>query len=255
MVEQHSQRCGGRAAVVWYVLPVALVLGLWSVYQLWPGFYLSWIIEARQREWMALEIATVVLAFSASGFLGAAALIRWRAERGQGAWWRAGCWPVAAVALASFFFAGEEISWGQTYLGWGTPALFRKTHGGGETNLHNADLLPIDVRAAANLFLVAVFFVVPALQHWLPKLLPASWRAVTPDAPAIWCVAVAFIWRVVKDGWQWRYSTEQLLAQPFYMEFVEQFNEHKELLVALGLLCYGVRLWRRVRVVAGASPS
>jgi hypothetical protein len=44
---------------------------------------------------------------------------------------------LALAALGAFYVAGEEASWGQHYLGWGTPETWQSVNDQGETNLHN----------------------------------------------------------------------------------------------------------------------
>jgi tetratricopeptide (TPR) repeat protein len=46
-------------------------------------------------------------------------------------------WFYLALALASFYTAGEEISWGQRLLGFGSPEFFDEYNLQEETNLHN----------------------------------------------------------------------------------------------------------------------
>ncbi len=41
------------------------------------------------------------------------------------------------LGLACLFFAGEEASWGQHWLGWETPDQIKDLNDQGETNLHN----------------------------------------------------------------------------------------------------------------------
>jgi len=43
----------------------------------------------------------------------------------------------ALLALLSFFIAGEEISWGQRFVGVDSPDFFAQHNAQGETNLHN----------------------------------------------------------------------------------------------------------------------
>ena len=44
---------------------------------------------------------------------------------------------IAMVTLASFYFAGEEISWGQQLFHWSTPEVISEYNDQHETNLHN----------------------------------------------------------------------------------------------------------------------
>jgi len=41
------------------------------------------------------------------------------------------------ITLACIYFAGEEISWGQQLVGWGTPEWIKEINDQHETNLHN----------------------------------------------------------------------------------------------------------------------
>jgi hypothetical protein len=41
------------------------------------------------------------------------------------------------ITLACFYFAGEEISWGQHLIGWDTPESIKEINDQGETNIHN----------------------------------------------------------------------------------------------------------------------
>ncbi len=44
---------------------------------------------------------------------------------------------ILLVTLACIYIAGEEISWGQQLVGWGTPEWVREVNDQRETNLHN----------------------------------------------------------------------------------------------------------------------
>lgn len=41
------------------------------------------------------------------------------------------------VTLGCFYFAGEELSWGQHFFGWGTPEYLEQINDQEETNIHN----------------------------------------------------------------------------------------------------------------------
>lgn len=49
-------------------------------------------------------------------------------------------WLVLLV-LGCVYYAGEEISWGQHWFGWGTPDTWLDVNDQGETNLHNTSAL------------------------------------------------------------------------------------------------------------------
>ena len=46
----------------------------------------------------------------------------------------------AGFALMCFGFAGEEVSWGQHWLGWSSPEYFAEYNRQGETNFHNLNI-------------------------------------------------------------------------------------------------------------------
>ncbi len=48
---------------------------------------------------------------------------------------------VLLIVLGAVYFAGEEISWGQHFFGWGTPEPWARINEQAETNLHNTSSL------------------------------------------------------------------------------------------------------------------
>lgn len=46
-------------------------------------------------------------------------------------------WAMIVMTLGAFYFAGEEVSWGQHLFGWETPEGFVAINDQQETNLHN----------------------------------------------------------------------------------------------------------------------
>lgn len=48
---------------------------------------------------------------------------------------------LALLVLGCIYYAGEEISWGQHWFGWGTPDTWLDVNDQGETNLHNTSAL------------------------------------------------------------------------------------------------------------------
>jgi len=47
------------------------------------------------------------------------------------------CYWILLVTLACIYIAGEELSWGQQLVGWGTPEWVKEINDQHETNLHN----------------------------------------------------------------------------------------------------------------------
>jgi hypothetical protein len=48
---------------------------------------------------------------------------------------------VLLIVAGAIYFAGEEISWGQHFFGWGTPEGWARINEQAETNLHNTSAL------------------------------------------------------------------------------------------------------------------
>ena len=59
-----------------------------------------------------------------------------------------GPWMILG-ALALFYFAGVELSWGQHILKWDSPDLFKQVNRQEETNLHNIDEALVRLRFSA----------------------------------------------------------------------------------------------------------
>ena len=247
----------------WYVIawatPIALPIALVLTYVAAPDFYLRWILEERRREWQIVELITVISALAASILLATAAqrLFRhgpslypdcpgpkWTAGRG-------GAILIGLTAVASFFFAGEEISWGQTYLGWSTPRSYKEISG--ETNLHNIRDLFISVQSMGSLFILIMFIGLPILWAITPlrAKLPDDWKPAIAEWPVVFTIAVAFTWKGFKNAYGWIVTDVETSPTPFSEDFVAQINEQKEMLVAVGLLMYGLHRLAAARRVRG----
>lgn len=95
-----------------YASPVALLGVMVFVYWLAPGFYLAYILEEKHRETQAVEIFTFTASITAAGLLFWSAIRLWRTEwyDGRVPGWPGGPMIILTAAMATFFFAGEEIS-------------------------------------------------------------------------------------------------------------------------------------------------
>ena len=111
----------------WLWLPVAVVLVLFAWPQAFPANYRAWVGGERG----ALELLHVLIPL-ASLVLAGRMLVLTQVRRQPLLW----AW-LALAALGSLYIAGEEASWGQHYLGWGTPEVWQALNDQNETNLHN----------------------------------------------------------------------------------------------------------------------
>lgn len=219
---------------------------LLGTYLISPRFYLTYVLSSTEREFQVVELITVTEAFLAASMLSCAGWRLWRrpsrdlgSDQGGprgGQRLQPALLVLGLTAAAAFFFAGEEISWGQTFLGWDTPQTYA-AHSG-ETNLHNTSL---PVQSLGSLYLAAVFFGLPLAWRYRDALgLPPGLRSAVPPGPVIFTFAFAFAWKAWKSVYGLIGDKDPQSATTFYLGFLEQINEQKEMLCAHGLLVYGV---------------
>lgn len=112
---------------IWLGLPPAVVLVQVAAKAVGNDFYRRWM----RSETGVVEILTVLFLLVA-----VAAGLRLFALRRRVAWTH---FPVFALLMAAgcFFFAGEEASWGQHWLGFAPPEVIAARNDQGEFNLHN----------------------------------------------------------------------------------------------------------------------
>ncbi len=220
-----------------YTWPLLVILSLVISYITAPRFFVTYIFQAQEREFQLVEIMTFLAAAIAGMVLLVAAWKFWHWTN----YWSAGL--VGIIAIACLFFAGEEISWGQSYLQWSTPTWW-KTHFSGETNLHNSRL---PIHLLAGLFIFGIFFLLPALWTWRARLpLPKELEPAIPEGPVIWAIGIAIVFRECKGLYRqfsplWYREVDIPWVEShdkFYQQFLWGVNEYRELLVALALLLY-----------------
>jgi hypothetical protein len=132
-----------RFAVAVTMVAVAIQLG----YAVLALLRQEGLLEALGREDGPVEWATVVLWAAAS----AVCLVR--LLRGQK---RSRGWLLLWMIL-TFVFMGEEASWFQRVLGFGTPDAIAESNYQGEFNIHNLDILSIGALNPQNLFRLGFF--------------------------------------------------------------------------------------------------
>lgn len=100
---------------------------------------------------------------------------------------------VAIATLCCIYVAGEEISWGQHFIGWGTPGFWTHLNDQNETNLHNTSAW-LDQKPRLILMIgVAVGgLIIPLLRKIRPAALPERFNAFYPSS-SLWVVAALAI--------------------------------------------------------------
>lgn len=118
-------------------------------------------------------------------------------------------WWFLIWVLATLYFAGEEASWGQHYLGWDTPESIAEVNKQQETNLHNtSSWLNMQPRSAVELWILVGGIVVPVVG------IIGGRRPGTTDPDRAWdwfwptsaCIAAAsmnYVGRIFDAAFRW----------------------------------------------------
>jgi hypothetical protein len=226
----------GLWVTVYAVGPCTVFL-LVMTYLVAPEFYLTWVLEKGNREFQLVEILTFVSAFTA-GILLLIWIWRARSYVGHGYW--KGIAGVGIIAAATLFFAGEEISWGQTFIGWETPQLYSDISP--STNLHNSKL---PFHLVAGVFFLIFFFLVPLVWSQRARISWGDWpklESMVAEGPVLATLVAALVWAETKG--LYTFLHDDYREQITYLQFFHQTNEHKELIIALGLFIYSVLRFR-----------
>lgn len=101
---------------------------------------------------------------------------------------------LVGLAVAFFFAAGEEVSWGQRLFGLETPEALRAVNTQDETTLHNVEGVGRLVEVGFALLWITLAVVVPALAALSARLARLLSRA-SPVIPLV--LGLVFLWNFV----------------------------------------------------------
>jgi len=140
------------------------------------------------------------------------------------------------AALAAFFIAGEEISWGQRLLGWATPDDLAALNRQGETNIHN-------VGSVLEVMNLVMFLITVAA-----ALLPLAWRWGVRDRMRDLgaSIFVPPLFLATSFGLAGAYRLVRYALVPEGHYVVSRYGEVGELLLYGALLAFAVLLYRRL---------
>ena len=207
-------------------------------------------LPAFHAETGPVETVTAVVMLATAG---AAALLALKLRRNAAAPRRWQVWYLLIAAGALFVFM-EEISYGQHWFGWTSPAYFQEHNKQRELNLHNlyGDALSSSMRKAVNVGLPLGVLVLPLVfmrrpntyrpGHW-------TWYALPRLDLAVWVLLAALLSPIRKLG---GFTGEG--------NWAGSLSELKELMWACALLMYVAVMWRRLlgagrRAVAGPDDA
>lgn len=144
---------------------------------------------------------------------------------------------VLIAALACFYVAGEEVSWGQHFLNWDTPEYWKALNDQHETNLHNtSSWLDQKPRLILLVGIITGGIVIPLLQCYRPAALPEKFSIIYPSA-ALMPVALLVIGP---------YLAQELTEHLFKRGVFQRVSELQELYMYYFVLLYLVMLRRRI---------
>lgn len=147
--------------------------------------------------------------------------------------------------LGAIYFAGEEISWGQHYFGWGTPEKWSTVNDQQETNLHNTaaifDQIPRTLLSLAALIGGVLIPIYRKYKNYIPnKESFFDWLL-----PTYVCLPAALLSLLVS----WHEKTYELLEIDIPWVLDIRAGETKECLLALFMMMYALSIWYRNRNV------
>lgn len=217
------------------VLPIALATVIVAIHFISPDFYRTHVLPEGfgflELTQFVLAAAAAVLCFHALSF---------SVVKGSRLLWIA----VLFFALAAFYIAGEEHSWGQHFFNWNTPSYWSEINRQQETNLHNTS--PWFNQRPKLLFDNAMFLgglVVPFIQLWTGPFRKPLLALLTPPLAIAPAAVIALGFKVVDD------LGKDVFGSPIYIrpsEVVETFQY-------LYMLLYVVVLRRRLRALDAAG--
>lgn len=182
----------GRGDLWWAaVLPALIVVALVAIHSVARTFYETHILP---EGFGFLELTQFLLAGGAA--LLCASLLRYDVVKGSRLLWFA----VLFFALAAFYIAGEEHSWGQHFFNWGTPGYWADINRQQETNLHNTSAW---FNQRPKLVFDAAMFIggliVPLVQRWTGPFRSPLLALLTPTLAIAVAALIALVFKGVDD--------------------------------------------------------
>ena len=153
----------------------------------------------------------------------------------------------ATVCLGLFFLLGEELSWGQRLIGWGTPEALIERNKQGETNIHNISTVGtvfkwMQMLVGAYGALLPLWFRDTAQMDRSRRLEP--W--IIPHVTLVPYFALLFVWRFYRNLFE---------VPGRYYYVVAEYNEILELVLAIGFYLFMRFQWLAMRrdIAAGRA--
>jgi hypothetical protein len=216
-------------------LPIAVVIAVVAIHFFALDFYRAHVLP---EGYGFLELTQFILAATASLLCFQA--LRFNVVKGSGLLWAA----ILLFALAAFYIAGEEHSWGQHFFNWNTPSYWAELNRQQETNLHNTSVW---FNQRPKLVFDAAMFigglVVPFIQLWTGPFRKPLMALLTPTLAIVPAALIALVFKGIDDVAK-DVLNSSLFTRP--AEVVETFQY-------LYMLFYVIVLRRRLRALDEAG--
>jgi hypothetical protein len=211
----------------WLYLPLAFMVLQLAIENSLPLETRHWM-HGEQGPHELIQFIILVFAFLTSLMI----LLRlnWKKQMWLAVW-------VGIAALACFYVAGEEVSWGQKFLNWNTPEYWAAINDQNETNLHNtSSWLDQKPRLILLIGVIVGGLVIPALRRFAPHMVPKKFEIIYPPA-YLGIISAITLGLVLADKYDEADKTVQLF---------ERVSEVMELYLYYFVLLYLVALRRRI---------
>jgi hypothetical protein len=219
--------------MVWGVFPPVALIGVIIGYYCSPDFY-ELMTRRDEIGFGVVENATFLVLIP--GVVAGFSIFSQRSKLQD---WRVG-WTSLACAFACIYFAGEEISWGQHYMGWETGEVFSTINQQKETNLHNINgWFNQKPKMLVEWWLLIGGIILPV---W--RLIGRKPGKRTGFFAEFWpthvVIPTAMLYLSMRSAYWWQDATDDDIPAWMYDP------ETREYFIALYLALYLLSLWRRL---------
>jgi len=156
------------------------------------------------------------------------------------------------VTLGSVYFAGEDLSWGQHYIGWETPEHIAELNKQEETNLHNmSSWFNQKPRLALEMFVLIGGVFVAAWRKIKGEIFSAGGLAYWfwPGFACLLAAVLAIVTRMPERIYKWNDHSFEFWLFPVNI----RYSEIQELYFAFFLMIYLVSVLQRLKSIQSSS--
>lgn len=226
----------GRSDLWWTIgVPIAVLMVVVGIHLALPRFYNAYVLP---EGYGFLELSQFFLA-GATAVLCVQALGYGVVKRSRLLWAL-----MLLFALAAFYIAGEEHSWGQHFFNWSTPSEWSEINRQQETNLHNTSAW-FNQRPKL-VFDIAMFgggLLVPLIQLRTGPFRPPLIQLMTPSLAIAAAAVIALAFKILDNASKGG-VLDRIYSRP---------SEVMEMYQYFYMLSYVIVLRRRIRALDAAG--